>query len=195
MEQSQLTGATGGALQGAAAGASFGPYGAVIGGVIGGIGGFFGGGGEKKAKKAAKMQAQEILRAAAENKRVQTLVMNQAVSTAKVATYASNLIDRGSTRRYRMALEAEYRRGIDYDYEAAVRRANTVRQYGAAAANQIQRAGFGQLIYGFSALGEAGAKAGWFSSGDPSAGLGYIRAGSGGRYTTDVPMGSLLVRK
>lgn len=194
MEQSQATGALGGAAQGAATGASVGgPWGAVIGGVIGGIGGFLGGGGEKEAKKAARKQAEEIMRTAEENKRVQTRAANIAVSTAKVRTYASNLIDSGSTRQYRKALDAEYRRGIDYDYQAAQRTADAVRQSGSAAAGQIQRNGLGQLFGGLTAAGSAYAGAGGFSP--KSDGLGYVQAGSGGRYTTSSPAPSLLAKK
>lgn len=195
-EQSQWTGAAGGAAQGAATGAQVGGvYGAVIGGVIGGVAGFLGGGGEKAAKKAAKAQAAEILRAARENRRVQTRQANLQVSTAKVRTYASNLVDRGSTRKYRTELEREYRRGIDYDFQAAQRAADAVRQSGSAAAGQIKRAGLGQMIGGFASAGTAAAGAGWFDSPQSSSGLGYVQAGSGGAYTTSAPAPSLLQKK
>lgn len=163
-EQSQLTGAGGGALSGAAIGTAILPgWGTVIGGVIGGVAGFLGGGGEKAAKKAAKAQAAEIRRAAEENRRVQTRAANIQVSTAKVRTYASNLIDSGSTRRYRKELEAEYRRGIDFDFQAAQRQADAVRQSGSAAASQIKRNGFGQLIGGLASAGSVYAASGGFT--------------------------------
>jgi hypothetical protein len=156
MEQSQATGALGGAAQGAATGAQFGgAWGAVVGGVVGGIAGFLGGGGEKKAKKLAKAQAKAIMRAADENKRNETRFANVQVATAKARTYASNIMDTGSTRKYRAVLESEYRRAIDFNYETARQNAESVRQAGQAAANQIQSAGIGQLISGATAFGSA----------------------------------------
>lgn len=156
MEQSQITGGVGGAAQGAATGAAVGgPWGAVVGGVIGGISGFLGGGGEKKAKKLAKQQAAAIMRAATENKRNETRYANIQVATAKARTYASNIMDTGSTRRYRAILESEYRRAIDFNYETARQTAEAVRKQGQVAANQIQSAGFGQLISGLTAAGSA----------------------------------------
>lgn len=164
MEQSQGTGAVGGALQGAAAGSAFGAPGAIVGGVIGGVTGFLGGGGEKKAKKAAKRQAAEILRAAKENKRVQERQASLSVDMAKARTYASNIQDTGSTKAYRKDLEAEYRRAIDYDFSAAQRAAEETRKSGKAAANSIQRAGLGQLLQGATAAGGAAASSGLFAS-------------------------------
>jgi hypothetical protein len=156
MEQSQGTGAIGGAMSGAATGAAVGGVpGAVIGGVIGGITGFLGGGGEKEAKKAAKKQAQEILRAAAENRRVQTLQANQQVGLSKATTYANNIMDTGAQRRYRNALESEYRKAIMFDYSVAAKNAEAVVNGGQAAANAIQRQGFGQVLQGATALGSA----------------------------------------
>lgn len=168
MEQSQATGALGGAAQGAATGAQFGGgWGAVVGGVVGGIAGFLGGGGEKKAKKLAKQQAQAIMRQADENKRTATLYANQQVATAKARTYASNIMDTGSTRKYRAVLESEYRRAIDFNYETQQQTAEAVRKNGQAAANQIQNAGFGQLISGATAFGSAYA-GGAFASTNPA---------------------------
>jgi hypothetical protein len=156
MEQSQITGGIGGAAQGAATGAAVGGVpGAIIGGVIGGISGFLGGGGEKKAKRAAKKQAQAIMRQANENKRNETRYANIQVATARARTYASNIMDTGSTRKYRAVLESEYRRAIDYNYETAQQNAEAVRQAGQAAANQIQNAGFGQMISGLTSAGSA----------------------------------------
>lgn len=156
MEQSQQTGAVGGAMSGAAIGTQIMPgWGTAIGAVVGGIAGFLGGGGEKDAKKLAKAQANEILRAARENARIQTRMANQSVSLSKATTYASNIMDTGSQRKYRNALESQYRQAINYDLGAANMRAEIVKQGGQDAAQAIQRQGFGQLLSGATALGSA----------------------------------------
>ena len=163
MEQSQATGAAGGAMSGAATGAAIGSVvpgigtaiGAVAGAVIGGITGYLGGGGEKEAKKLAKAQANEILRAAAENRRVQEMQARNALGVAKATTYASNLQDMGSTKKYRTFMESEYHKAIMYDYSAAQTAAQLAKKGGQIAANTIQRQGFGQLLQGATALGTA----------------------------------------
>jgi hypothetical protein len=195
IEQSQATGAIGGAAQGAATGAVFGAPGAIVGGIVGGIGGFLSGGGEKAAKKAAKNEARQILRAARENQRVQTRIADEQVSLSKARTYASNLIDMGSTKKYRDSLESEYRRNIDFGFESALTNANTATRGGTTAANAISRAGTGQMIGGLTSLGTAYG-AGAFNKPKPDASsLGYAQAGSGGNYTTSSPASSLLTRK
>jgi hypothetical protein len=166
MEQSQGTGAVGGALSGAAAGAAFGPVGAVVGGVIGGISGFLGGGGEKKAKKLAKAQAKEIIRTAEENARVARIQAAQQVGLTKAATYASNIQDTGTTKKYRDTMEAEYRRNIAWDLDAAQRNAELARKGGQIAAQSISRAGWGQVLSGATAFGGAVA-GGAFTKADP----------------------------
>lgn len=164
MEQSQITSGLGGALQGGATGFSVaGPVGGIIGGVVGGIAGFLSGGGEDEAKKAARAQANEIRRQARENKRIQTRAANLVVSTAKAATYASNILDTGSTRQYRNVLEGEYRRAIQYDYGVAMKNAATVQNYGTYAADSIKRQGIGQLIGGLTYAGTVAAQSGAFN--------------------------------
>ena len=154
-EESQYTGAAGGAAQGAATGAAFGPWGAVIGGVVGGVAGFLGGGGEKKAKKLAKQQAAEILRVARESTRRQERQARFQVGTAKAATYASNIMDTGSSRQYRTAMESEYRRQIQFDIDTANASANAAIQGGKNAASAIKSAGWGQLLGGIGSFGAA----------------------------------------
>jgi phage tail tape-measure protein len=161
IEQSQGTGAVGGALSGAATGSAFGPYGAAAGAVIGGVMGFLGGGGEDEAEQLARDQAKEIRRAAKENKRSQLRVANRAVSTAKATTYANNLQDSGSARRYRDSMETEYRRQISYDSEAANRNAENVINGGQAAGDAIKRAGVGQLVGGITDAATAAAGMDW----------------------------------
>jgi phage tail tape-measure protein len=194
MEQSQGTGAVGGALQGAATGAAFGPVGAAVGGVVGGVMGFLGGGGEEETEELARKQALEIRRAAKENKRSQLRVANRAVSTAKATTYASNLQDSGSSRRYRDSMETEYRRQISYDSEAANRNAENVINGGQAAGDAIKRAGIGQLVGGIASAGTAAAGMSWGKQEVGAGKLGYAQAGSGGTMYTK-PQNSLLQKK
>ena len=201
MEQSQGTGAAGGALSGAAAGSAFGPWGAAIGGVIGGISGFLGGGGEKKAKKLAKAQAAEIKRVAKEATRRQERQMMGELGTAKAATYASNIMDTGSSRLYRDSMEVEYRKQIQFDIDTAKANANAALQGGQNAADSIKKAGWGQLLGGVASAGTAYAGAGGFDTkaSSPWVGkgeLGYAVPGSGGSFSkTDPGGGSLLLKK
>jgi hypothetical protein len=162
-EQSQITGGIGGAMQGAATGSAFGPVGAVVGGVIGGALGFMGGGGEKKAKRLAREQAAQMRRTARENKRREELQAAQTVSQAKVATYASNILDTGTTRKARDFMEGEYRRQIMWDYRAGLQSARTVEKGGQAAAQQIKSAGYSQLLSGLGSAATTLAKSGWKS--------------------------------
>lgn len=151
-EQSQLTGAIGGAGQGAAIGAQFGGYGAAVGGVIGAVGGFLGGGGEDEAKELAKDQARQMRRAARENRRRRMNELRIQSGTMRAQTAASNVTGGGSMDRYRSAVEAEYRRQIDWDWSDAMRQAKLAERGGQVAAQQIQTAGIGQMIGGIGAL-------------------------------------------
>jgi hypothetical protein len=160
-EQSQLTGAGGGILSGAATGSAFGAPGAIVGGVVGGVLGFLGGGGEKEAKKLAKRQANAMRKVASENKRRAQNAADYQVSSSKVATYASNIMDDGSSKAYRNAQEGEYRKQIMFDYSSALDSANTVREGGTAAAQAIKNQGKSQLIGGVTSAATTAAASGW----------------------------------
>ena len=167
-EESQVTGAFGGAAQGAATGSAFGVPGAIIGGVLGGVTGFLGGGGEKKAKKLAKAQAAEIMRVAREGERRQERQAAYQVGATKAATYASNILDTGSSRQYRNAMESEYRRQIQFDMQTANTSAQTAIKGGKNAADAIKKAGWGQLLGGVTAAGTSFAAGGGFEKKVPT---------------------------
>lgn len=175
-EQSQLTGAIGGAGSGAATGFMVGgPAGAVVGGVIGAVGGFLGGGGEDEAKELAKDQARQIRRAARENRRRRMNELRIQSGTMIAQTAASNVTGGGSMDRYRSAVEAEYRRQIDWDWSDAMRQAKLAERGGQVAAKQIQSAGIGQMISGLTEAAGTAYASGAFNTGPTSAQLAKLQ--------------------
>ena len=150
MVDTRYTSALGGAAQGASAGSAFGPWGAAAGGILGGVGGFLSG--DEDAEKLAEEQAQLIEKTAEENRRRGMLQLGQIVGTSKARTYASNLIDTGSTRQYRMALESNMRRELAWDMYKSRVEAETVREGGRLASDQMQRSSLSSLITGLPSV-------------------------------------------
>jgi hypothetical protein len=163
MEQSRVTGALGGAGQGAAAGAAFGPYGAAIGAGLGAIGGLLGGGGEDKAKELAEEQAALMMRYEAENQRRLGLELRKLIGGNKAASYASNLIQSGSTKTFQDVQQSTFRNDMAWQAYTAKKSAEAVVEGGREAASSIKRAGIGSMISGFTAA--AGAFGPSFKSG------------------------------
>ena len=158
MEDSQITGGIGGAAQGAAIGTSILPgWGTAVGAVIGGIGGILSGGGEDEAQKMAEEQAKMIEMQAREEQRKKILMMNTAVGETKARTYASNLQDTGSAKKYRNMMETEYRRELAYDRLMTKKQVEYTLEGGQVAADSIKRAGIGSMFDGFTKLGAAAA--------------------------------------
>ena len=156
MIDSRITGGLGGAGQGAATGAMVGGVpGAIIGGIAGGIGGILSGGGEDDAKKAAENQAYLIELQAREVERKKKLQMGMVVGETKARTYASNLQDTGSTRKYRNMMESEYRRELAYDRMITKKTAEYALEAGDNAADTISRAGIGSAVQGIGSFGAA----------------------------------------
>tara|TARA_R110001592_G_scaffold38609_2_gene127301 strand:+ start:13749 stop:14270 length:522 start_codon:yes stop_codon:yes gene_type:complete len=157
MITSQQSGAIGGAAQGASIGTSIAPgWGTVIGGALGGVAGFFGGGGEDKAEQLAEDQARFIEMAARENRRRATLEMNQVLGGTKALTYASNLQDVGSPRRYRTALETQFRNDMAWESYRARVEADMAREGGQLVSDQISRSGVASMFGGLSVAAGAG---------------------------------------
>jgi hypothetical protein len=152
-EQSQVTGAIGGAGQGATIGSAFGPIGTGVGAVVGGIGGFLGGGGEDEAEKMAEEQAYMIRRVAKENERTQRMEMKRTLGETKARTYASNLLDTGSSRQYRNVMEQEATRNIRFNAEMSEIQAQQALKGGEFAADTIKRAGVQSAVQGLTSLG------------------------------------------
>ena len=168
MEDSRITGGLGGAAQGAATGAMVGgPWGAVIGGVIGGIGGILSGGGEDDAQKLAQEQAKMIEMQAREEQRKKIIQVNTQVGLTKAATYASNLQDSGSAKKFRSMMETEYRRELAYDRLMTKKQVEYTLEGGQVAADSIKRAGVGSMFEGFGKLGAAYA-GGAFDTSNPA---------------------------
>lgn len=155
MQDSQITGGIGGAAQGAAIGSAFGVPGAIAGGILGGIGGILSGGGEDEAQKMAEEQAKMIEMQAREEQRKKILMMNTAVGETKARTYASNILDTGSAKKYRNMMETEYRRELAYDRLMTKKQVEYTLEGGQVAADSIKRAGVGSMFDGFGKLGTA----------------------------------------
>ena len=175
MEQSQKTGALGGAASGAGTGAMVGSVvpvigtavGAVVGGIIGGVGGYLGGGGEEEAEELGEEQARMIRRASRENQRKEKAVMRRTLGETKARTYASNILDTGSSRAYRGQMETEFKRDIRWNRSMADIQAQQAIKGGKAAADTIQKAGQQKAIGGIMDLGTAAA-GGAFSKKPPN---------------------------
>ena len=165
MEDSQITGGLGGAASGAATGAMVGSIvpgigtviGAGIGAVVGGISGILSGGGEEEAQKLAQEQAKMIEMQAREEQRKKIIQVNTQVGLTKAATYASNLQDSGSAKKFRSMMETEYRRELAYDRLMTKKQVEYTLEGGQVAADSIKRAGVGSMFDGFTKLGAAAA--------------------------------------
>ena len=156
MIDSTISGGIGGAASGASTGfAVGGPWGAAIGGAIGGIAGILSGGGEDDAKKAAQNQARMIEMQAREEERKKILYMNAQVGLTKATSFANNLQDSGSAKKYRNTMEAEYRRQLEYDRIVTNKTVEYTLEGGQNAADAISRAGVGSMFESFGQLGAA----------------------------------------
>jgi len=150
---SRISGAVGGAAQGAAAGSAFGPVGIGIGAVAGGLfGGLFGGGGEKEAKKLARLQQKLIYAQQKEQERRQQRQLAQDIGGMTAQVGASGILMTGSTKRYVNEYELEFRRQMAWDRKKAEYDAQTAKYGGQVAVSQIQSAGMQNM---FGALGSA----------------------------------------
>ena len=167
MEDSRITGGLGGAAQGAATGAPFGIYGIAAGAIIGGIGGILSGGGEDDAQKLAQEQAKMIEMQAREEQRKKIIQVNTQVGLTKATTYASNLQDSGSAKKFRSMMETEYRRELAYDRLMTKKQVEYTLEGGQVAADSIKRAGIGSMFDGFTKLGAAAA-GGAFDTSNPA---------------------------
>lgn len=165
MIDSRTSGAIGGAAQGASMGSAFGPWGAVIGGVAGGLFGALGGGGEDDAKELAEERARLIQMTARENERRALLQLGGILGEAKAATYASNLQDSGSSKRYRTELESRFRQEMAWDRQKARIDAKMARKGGQVAADQIQYSSISSMIGGAGSLVGSGAFSGFGGGG------------------------------
>ena len=160
----RISSGRGGAGQGAATGYMLGgPVGGVIGGVAGGIAGVLGGGGEDDAEQLMEDQIKALRAGAVEQKRRSLREMNQTLGTARAAAYSGNIQNTGTTKLYQDALAGEMRHRIAWDDQRVRMEEEVLRQGGRMAGSAIQAQGFGQLLKGATALGTAGASAGWFS--------------------------------
>jgi hypothetical protein len=186
-EQSQWTGAAGGAGQGATIGSAFGAPGAVAGAIVGGIGGFLGGGGEDEAEKLAEEQAYMILRVAKENERSQRMEMQRTLGETKARTYASNLLDTGSSRQYRNELESEATRNIRFNADMAETAAQQALKGGEFAADTIKRDGVQNAIRGLTSVGSSVAGGAFKKPGAPTTQVGStpISGSQSGAVTTN----------
>jgi len=161
MVDTRYTSALGGAAQGASMGAAFGAPSAIAGGVLGGIGGLLSSGDADDAKALAEEQAKLVEMRTREEQRRKKRMMNQQIGETEARTYASNLLDTGSARQYRMGMESEYRRQLAYDRLASKKEAELIREGGDATARGIEMAGIGSMISGFSSLGQIYASGGF----------------------------------
>ena len=186
-EESQWTGALGGAGSGAATGAQLaGPWGAAVGGVIGGVTGFFGGGGEDEAEEMAEEQARNIRRAARENDRRGRMAMRRTLGESKARTYASNILDNGSSRAYRNQLETEAVRDLRWNRSMAEIQAEQVLKGGKQAAGQIKGMGRQSALAGLTSLGTAAAGGAFSSASGPTTKVGDVTSGGqSGSLTTN----------
>lgn len=155
---SRATGVIGGAGQGAAIGAKVGgPWGAAIGGIAGGLAGGLLGGDDDDAKELARLQAEEIRLAAEENRRIKLIEMGQVLGRAKATTYASNLIESGSSRRYTKTIEEDYRKSMAWDNRRTRMQEKMAKLGGQMAADQIQSANIRFAVQGIGAAASSGA--------------------------------------
>lgn len=153
---SRITGTLGGAGQGAATGAMVGGIpGAIAGGILGGIGGILSSGGEDDAQKMAEEQAKLVELQAREDQRRKMAMAQQQVGLAKATTLASNIMDSGSSKKYRNYMESEYRRELAYDRYVTKKQAEMIRQGGESAVDSISRGGLSSMISGIGSLGTA----------------------------------------